>query len=661
MGIVQKLTDGLTNVITGLGTRSDARTARAYAAVILDPAQIENAYEGSAMLRKAIAIPANDRVRAWRDWQADADQIELLEAEEERHQLQAKVKQAEILRGLGGGAIILVTAGDPALPLNVTAKSGLVAANVVSRWHLAGQNWEEDLASPRYGEPEYWTISASGRAAQQRIHPSRVVCFRAEPIPSIWRTGSDDRFWGRGRVPTLLEPAQNLDEALASFAAMIKDARNVDIGIPKLFEMLATPEGEQTLMKRLSLMIEGSSIFRGKVFDTGDAEGKGGEKIDRHQVTWTGIPDIIRVYAEALSAASDIPVTRLWGTPAKGLNATGEGDDRNWNKMVEAGQTLETGPCLRQIDAALIPSALGSRPPEVWWKFAALDVPSDKEETDRFDIWTKAAEKVQLSGTIPEVAFAKAYQNGLSENGWMPGLDGALAEVPEGERFGMSREDDPGDDPSVLQAQQREGGDLSSLPAPGSGEEAPPRRRLQANDKREVGDEADLPFLDAKRRSKGQRLAGNAKASAFNPTQPRGRDGRWIPAGRRKFIDEARSGRFAAHQLEVGRVSSKTAERMSSIGLNGAGKGVSLDASAVRHTHKRHGNESRSGQRKVEGGDFASAASILNSARSMRRVSPARTGAPRFATMTRSKGQRVFAIFEVRKRSVTLHTMWVRG
>lgn len=468
--------DGLTNVVTGLGTRADARTSRAYLSLLLSPQQIEEAFEASAMLRKAISIPANDRVRAWRDWQAEADQIEALEEEEERHQLKAKVKLAEVLRGLGGGALILVTAGDHAMPVNVTGKLGLIAVNVVSRHHLTGQNWIEDLSRPDFGTPEYWEFSAAG--GQIRLHPSRVVCFRAEPLPSMWRGGWDDRFWGRGRVPSLLEPAQNLDEALATFAAMIKDAMNLDIGIPEMLDMVSTQEGETRLMRRLGLMAAGSSVINAKLYDSGDKEGKGGEKVARHQVTWTGIPEVIRVYAEALSAASDIPVTRLWGTSAKGLNATGEGDEKNYKEMVESGRDLETAPCLKQVDAALIPSALGSRPEEVWWKFGALDVPTDKEDTDRFKTWTEAMAQVAASGAVPDEAYAKGYQNGLVENGWVPGLEGALAEIPEGERFGLTPEPDD-NDPSGLQAATNGGKerDPASPSAVGDGTGKAPRRR----------------------------------------------------------------------------------------------------------------------------------------------------------------------------------------
>lgn len=499
MGIVRKFADGLANVVTGLGTRADARMARAYVAPVITSHQIEMAYEASAMLRKCLNIPATDRVRAWRNWQAKKEQIELLEAEEQRLQIQAKVRQAEVLRGMGGGAIILITAGDMALPLNVTAKGGLVAANVVSRWHLSGQNWVEDLSKEDYGKPQYWQMSGSG--AQVRIHPSRVVCFTGEPLPSIHKGSWEDRFWGTGRAPSLIEPAQNLDEALATFCALIKDALNVDVGIPKLLDMVSHPETEAQLTKRLSLMVQGSSIFNGRVYDKGDAEGKGGESIDRHQVTWTGIPDLIRVYAEALSAASGIPVTKLWETSAKGLNATGDGDETNWNKSVETGQTLETKPCLDQIDAALIPSALGSRPKEVWWVFAPLSIPTEKEETDRFKIWAEAMDKVGASGTLPDIVYSKVYQNGLIENEWAPGIEAALDEVPEDERFPTGPTDE-----EILAAQAEAEAALQ-----GGGD---PNLRQAANDA------APRTLYVQRKLLNGAELIAWAKSQGFDTTTP---------------------------------------------------------------------------------------------------------------------------------------------
>jgi len=511
MGIVRNFVDGLQNVVTGLGTRSDARMGRTYASLHLTPVQIEEAFEASPSLRKAINIPATDRIRAWRDWQATKKQIEAIEAEEERHQLQAKTKQAEILRGLGGGALILVAAGDPAMPINVTGKMGLVAINVVTRWHLTGEEWDEEITSPTYGQPKFWTFNGTNN--RTRIHPSRVVCFRGEPLPSMWRGSHEDRYWGRGRVPSLLESAQNLDEALATFAAMIKDSLNVDIGVSGLLDIVSTTDGEARLMRRLGLMVQGSSVFNGKLYDLGDKDGKGGEKLERHQVTWTGIPEIIRGFAEAFCAASDIPFTRFWGTSAKGLNATGEGDANNWRETVETGQKIETKPCLVQVDAALIPSALGSRPPEIWWQFSPLNIPTETEETTRFKTWTEAMDKVSMSGAIPEVAFNEAYQNGLVEAGWLPGLDAALDKIPEAERFGGASEDD-GTDPSAL---TQEGGDPVSR---GGGARVPAARAANDSFARLFTDATPRPLYvrrDLKPAS-AKALIAWAKANGFTTT-----------------------------------------------------------------------------------------------------------------------------------------------
>ncbi|WP_169542500.1 anti-CBASS protein Acb1 family protein [Sphingomonas baiyangensis] len=643
--MLRNITDSLTNALTGLGTRSDARTARVYRALQLSGRHIEEAFEGSAMLRKAITIPATDRVRAWRDWQADGDQIEALEAEEQRHQIKAKVRQAEVLRGLGGGALILITAGDPMLPVNerTISKGALQALNVVSRWHLSAHDWIDDLASPDYGKPRYWEINTTGR--RTRLHPSRVVCFTAEPLPSIYRASYEDRFWGRGRVPSLLEPAQNLDEALATFGSLIKDALNVDLGVSGLLNQIATEEGEALLMRRFAAMRAGMGALNAVVYDKGDAEGKGGESIDRHQVTWAGIPDIIRVYAEALSAASDIPVTRLWGTSPKGLNATGEHDDGNWNKMVETGQELELRPCLDQLDAVLIPSALGSRPAEIWWKFAPLDVPSEKAETDRFKVWVDSAEKVQLSGAIPDRAFAKAYQNGLTENGWMPGLEGALAEEPKETRFGGMPEDDGTDPSEIVAGQGREV--IGDLPGGGEpdGSDVPARRA--ANDSKGGGRQAEPPFLHD-----------------YNSRQPRDRNGRWITGGARGYVAAAASNR-AVKQTEIGDVSASTAVLIGRLGHSAGGKAVALDPGFTRHILKTHGgaSERKRGQVPVTQRDIATVTSKLNRATNFRRGEPptGRQGNPRIEAISRTSRIDTHMVFEVRKKRLVLVTMYKKS
>jgi hypothetical protein len=227
----------------------------------------------------------------------------------------------------------------------------------------------------------------------------------------------------------------------------------------------------------------GESTLNATVYAAGSGvDGAGGEKISDYQITWAGIPAMMDAFDQRVAAVADIPFTRLMGRSPAGMNATGQSDTDNWNKMVVAGQNLELRPCLEALDAYLVPSAGVTSP--VTWRFAPLSTPSEKEEADTFKTFMEALEKVQGTNTIPDRAFAEAFQNWMEEREFMPGLAGALAKVPKAERFGLAPGlpdlDANGDpiDPSALQ----EGGDPASRTTPGDPMEAEPRRRA-ANDK----------------------------------------------------------------------------------------------------------------------------------------------------------------------------------
>jgi hypothetical protein len=358
-------------------------------------------------------------------------------------------------------------------------------------------------------------------------------------------------------------------------------------------------------------------------------------------------------FDQRIAAVADIPFTRLMGRSPAGMNATGQHDTDNWKKAVASGQRLELRPCLDRLDQYLIPSA-GVDPAGVTWRFAPLGTPSEAEEAATFKTTMEAVEKLIGTATIPDVAMSKAVQNLMSEREWLPGLDQALAELPEDVRFGLQGEPDD-TDPSALQ----EGGGLVSRRAPGDPMEAEPRRRA-ANDKRGVADDSERPFDDAARTTKKQRLGRGAATGSFDPNQPRDRSGKWIPSGTRALLADAKAGRTGGKPVPIGNAAPRAASMVSRHGIDLRGKSVVLDPSLTRHTILRHGRETRPGQNSVQAADLSSAASILGGLRPMRRVAPAGNGAARFIAVTRSKGQLVYTIFESRRKTVAVVTMWIR-
>jgi phage-related protein (TIGR01555 family) len=577
------------------------------------------AYMQSGMLRKVIAIPAEDRVRAWREWQATEVQIEKIEAEERRLGLQAKIEAAEVLRGIGGGALLLVTAGNHASELKpeTIAEGGLVAVNLLSRWQIQGVDWINDLADPLVGTPRMWRIS-SGTRGHQDIHPSRVVCFRGKPVPAGAAMNPEDAFWGDSQLLRVFREVERADQTQEWFAALVKKAKLTRIGMPNLDEM-----DDATLGKRMEVVALGENSLNAVFFRSPSGADDPGETITDYQITWAGIPAVMDAFDQRVAAVADIPFTRLQGRSPAGMNATGDHDTDNWNKMVESGQTLQLRPCLDQIDPILIRSAgiidpdgkegaEGKKVGAVTWKFAPLDTPTAKEETDRFKIWTEAMEKVGNSGTIPDIAYSKAYQNGLIENEWAPGLEAALDEVPEAERFpeGPTEEEIRAEVEAELAAK---GGGPAS--AGGGGAAKPPARRA-VNDGTEDGGAptGDRPFDDARRGKRG-------RSGGFDQSKhPRGRGGKFRTTGSGPSVNAtAKFAKSVKRGKDDTRVHNLGPTRNASNILTATRHDVSgfvriIPAGAVQHALKGHGADSprlKRGERPVRPRDVARVAHRL--------------------------------------------------
>jgi len=474
------ITDSLRSAIAAVPSLFGRSPQQDIASAHFAPQLAIAAYMASGMLRKVIDIPAADRTREWRDWQAESDQIDALEKVEKELGLLAKVKQAEVLRGLGGGALILALPGDLAQPAPENAK--LIAVNVVSRWQLSLQDIDENMASPTYGEPRMFRING-GSSTQQDIHPSRVIAFRGEPVPMGLGVSAEEAFWGSSRLSRVVAEVQKSDNAALWFAELVKKAKLLRIGIPDLANMVATPGGQEKLNARVATIALGENIMNATLFSAAASKDGAGETITDYQVSWAGIPAVQDMFDQRVAAVADIPFTRLMGRSPAGMNATGEHDTANWSATIAAGQELELRPCLERLDPHLFATA-GVDPADIWWKFSPLWKPTAKETADTFKTTAEAIKLISDVNAMPQEAFNAGVQSVIEANGWMPGAIPILADMSEEERFGIEPNDD-GTDPSALtQSETPNGGKEAdpTSPTTAGGEEAPPRR-LAANDK----------------------------------------------------------------------------------------------------------------------------------------------------------------------------------
>jgi uncharacterized protein len=441
MGKVIQLYDNLRNALTGAGTSRDARMQSAYSFTGLTQHQIDAAYRGSGLMRKIIQIPAQDMVREWRDWKLEADEVAAVESEERRLSITQKVRAVEVLRGLGGGALILGLPGQPDQPAPPTVSvGGLAYVHVVSRWHLSFDQLEDDARLPGYGEPPMWRMATT--SGQITLHPSRVIPFRADTTASLAsvQTNSADAFWGESTVAQVLDAVQDSDTARGAFASMLHKARTLRVGIPGLMSMIASGQ-KADIQERMAILSLAESMHNAVVYDAG-VEGKGGETITDAQYNFAGAKDIMSALWEFVAAISDIPATRLLGRAPEGMNSSGDSQQKDWNKRVKAAQELDLGPCIDRLDCYLIPSALGKSPDKsAWYEWSALDTPSEKETAERLKVIGDLAKVVSDMQIMPDRALNRGLQSWLVNEGVFPELESALAEIPDDERYGIEGSD----------------------------------------------------------------------------------------------------------------------------------------------------------------------------------------------------------------------------
>lgn len=421
--------DRLANFISGLGTSKDKTVANQYALTLITREELEAAYRSDWLARKIIDLPPQDMTREWRKWQAEEGQIEKIEDAERVLRVRDKVA-AGLQRGrlYGGAAIYMGVRGQsPAEPLDVekVSEGDLEYIHVLSRYEIRADDVILDPLSPNFSEPTFYEVQS--RTVQARIHPSRVIRFLGSPLPEPLSQGDT---WGDPTLQIVYDAIQQATSAAQHIAALIPEAKTDVIGVPGLSEHLSTKEGTSRITSRFRAAAQIKSMFNMLLIESG--EGESGETWEQKKIEFGQFPELVRMYLQIASGAADIPVTRLLGQSPAGLNATGDSDIRNYYDGLASKQETELRPALDRLDEVLIRSALGSRPPEVYYEFAPLWQLSEKEKAD---IGKAEAETDQIysnSALIPAPVLETAVRNRLIESGRYPGIEKAYEEFDSG-------------------------------------------------------------------------------------------------------------------------------------------------------------------------------------------------------------------------------------
>jgi hypothetical protein len=408
------VTDGLTNVVSGLGT-SKARDPSSFLNrdMLLDRTELEDIYR-FYWISKAVDIKPWDMTREGRTFSGEGVKpldIKKIETEEQRTELWSDVRTALIWASVyGGGAIVMHIngQGDMSEELDVTkVKQGQLShLTSLDRWELLpAQGIDFNPLSQNFGRSRYYRVATDTQG--NLIHRSRIVFFNGRKMPiritrQLWG-------WGDPEIQRWYKAITNSETLAAGIIEGVHQA-NIDVVATKgLKETLAMKDGEKKIKDRFMLLDYCKSLLNMAVID-------GEDVFSRNSFSFAGLPEIYNVFLQVLASATDIPVTRLLGSSPGGLSATGESDTRNYYDSIKSGQENNLKPKLNIIDQVLVRSALGYYPETLEYEFNSLWQLSEQEQADLDGTRVNTLATLIGIGVPENVVLLDAIEHGLVKN-----------------------------------------------------------------------------------------------------------------------------------------------------------------------------------------------------------------------------------------------------
>jgi phage-related protein (TIGR01555 family) len=366
--------DGLVNAFTGHGTPRDRRSASYHVTcAVTDLAGIDMRRGNWLARRICELLPADCFRKGYTLKLDDKDTAEKVMAIAESLGVNQRLVEAgQMERAAGGAALYPVldgALGDASQPLDFAQPriAKLNAIHLLEPRELIPATWYTDLNNPKFRMPETYRLhplsSGSGASwlSQVLIHESRLVIFpgrrvTAEPMPGQ-RWG-----WGDNELTTVDEAIKDFGLSWGSAATILQNFSQRVFKFKGLMDILKETGGEALVQKRAQVMDMLANTLRAMPLDGED---------DLINITTSvgGLADLLVQLAQLVSAAADIPMTRLFGMSPAGMNATGEFDQDGWHERVGNEQTHKYT-CLaeRLLRLIMLSTAgpTGGKEPDVW-------------------------------------------------------------------------------------------------------------------------------------------------------------------------------------------------------------------------------------------------------------------------------------------------------
>lgn len=398
--------DGWMNLISSIGTSKDKRTHTTFDnPIYLDKSLLTAVWIGDGYGAKIVSAPADDMTREW-----------ITITNDDENKISNKLKDLDSpgafnlalkwSRLFGGGVILMGIADglDLVEPVNENKIKDIHYLRVYDRSQIdiRKHNYDLNPLSPTFGELETITIIPV-YGEQFVVHVSRCLIFKGIPVPNR-ETTDDVNYWGMSVLQQIWDQLRDFNSAFASVSTILQELIIGKYTLVGLAELMASGQ-EQLVRDRVNIIEMSKSVINAVLLD-------GDEKYERDAVSLGGIPETLYAFMMFLSGVSGIPVTRLFGRSAAGMNATGENDLMNYYDMIKSSQENKLQ---KQLQRLVDYINVNEKIVDPTIKFKPLIQTTQKEEIDMRKTQADIDNMYMNTGVLlPEEIRDSRFSNGYS-------------------------------------------------------------------------------------------------------------------------------------------------------------------------------------------------------------------------------------------------------
>ena len=298
-------------------------------------------YQTSWETRKIVNIPVDDALRKPPTLKGISDEAgTILKKKLDKLQWIPVTKRALKLERLLGGCLqfmgLEADNDDSSQPYHPTEGKKLLFMNSIPISRISRMNWSTDPLSASYMRPSSFYVN------NIEVHVSRCLIWDGSPLFdcndfALTNYRANLAGFGNSVIGCLFDDVVMACGTRQAAYQMVQMTGAIIATIDMLQEIGGTAPG-QAKVKQLEQMINDLSVYRA-TFLAGDKV-----KVESFNQQFGSIPELLLMYLQVLSAASDIPASRFLGQAPGGLSTDDRSGLENYYNQIDAYQSERITP-----------------------------------------------------------------------------------------------------------------------------------------------------------------------------------------------------------------------------------------------------------------------------------------------------------------------------